>query len=228
MSLAIDDYLDRVLMYANRKDEAGRVIRTELHDHLTQKVADLEAEGLSTADAEFQALKDHGHAKVVGYRLRPKFPLIDVRTTGTARGWIAVGPRAVGVVAMGGVGIGVVSISGMGLGLIGMGGIMGCMLFVWAGIGVSLGVSLSGLAMGVIALGGVAVGVWADGGTVWSWLTWADLPVGMRWVVYPFVASRFERTLAILLIVLLALIWTSYRLSAREQRRVGEVGELAG
>ena len=109
-----------------------------------------------------------------------------------------------------------------------MGGLMGCLLFAGAGIGVALGVALSGVAVGLIALGGVAVGVWAEGGTWWSWLTWADLPVWMRWVVYPFVSSRFGWTLGCLLVVLLASIGVSSWMSAREQRRVGEVGALAG
>ncbi|MEM6553713.1 MAG: hypothetical protein AAF750_16465 [Planctomycetota bacterium] len=228
MSLAIDDYLDRVLLYANRKDGAADQIRAELHDHLTQKVADLEAEGLSTADAEFRALKDHGHAKVVGYRLRPKFPLIDVRTTGTARGWIAVGPKAVGVVAMGGVGIGVINISGMGLGVIGLGGMMGCLLFAWSGIGVAGLLSLSGIAAGTIALGAITAGVWAGGNASWAALPWADAPGWIKTLAVVFSGYSGLWIMVGLAAVLGFGIVISYAMSRREQQRVGEVGELAG
>ena len=67
-------------------------VRAELEDHLLEKVDELKHDGLERAEAILQAIEDHGNPVVVGYRLR-KWSLIDVRTRGTARGVIAIGPR---------------------------------------------------------------------------------------------------------------------------------------
>ena len=166
MSQAIERYLNRVMLYADRRDAAdAERIRNELHDHLLTKVEQLEAEGIPREDAVFQAIEDHGHPRTVGYGLRPAFPWLDVRTHGTARGVIAIGPRAVGVVAMGGMGVGVFSFSGLGVGVFGWGGVMACLLYAWAGIAlVPLGLAYAGIAVGLVAVGGVAIGPIAAGG----------------------------------------------------------------
>jgi len=92
-------------------------------------------------------------------------PMVHVRFGGppgeapkAAKGWIAVGDRAVGVLfAMGGIAAGGVSLGGVSVGLISFGG---------AAIGL---LSLGGLAMGGISTGGLAIGWLATGGMAVGW-----------------------------------------------------------
>jgi hypothetical protein len=166
MSRALQKYLDHVMIYANRKEEDAIKIRAELKDHLLQKIADLEAQGLPREDAIFQAIEDHGTARTVGYGLRKGFALLDVRTEGTARGFIAVGPKAVGVIALGGVALGLFAFGGIALGAFAFGGLTLAALLSCGGIslaplGAALGLAVLGrLAIGMIASGGLAVGLW--------------------------------------------------------------------
>ena len=73
MSRALEKYLDRVIVYANRKEEDASKIRAELKDHLLKKIEDLRAEGLSHEEAVLRAIKDHGHSRIVGCGLRKRF-----------------------------------------------------------------------------------------------------------------------------------------------------------
>lgn len=76
MSRALKKYLDRVMIYANRTEADAARIRAEQQDHLLKKIADLEGDGLSREDAVFQAIKDHGTPRTVGYGLRKRFSWI--------------------------------------------------------------------------------------------------------------------------------------------------------
>ena len=109
MSEVLESYLDRVMVYANRPEHEEADLRNELEDHLLKKIDDLEGQGLSSVDAIYRAINAHGHPRVIGYGLRRGFPLVDIRSSGTARGVIAIGPRAVGIVACGGMAVGVVA-----------------------------------------------------------------------------------------------------------------------
>ncbi|MHC4620124.1 MAG: hypothetical protein ACYTEQ_20445, partial [Planctomycetota bacterium] len=170
MSRALKKYLDQVMAYANRKRQDAIKIRTELEDHLLQKVAELETQGLPREDAVFQAIEDHGSARTVGYGLRKGFALLDVRTEGTARGFVAIGPRAVGVIAFGGVAVGLFAFGGFAIGAIAFG---------WLAVAALIscgGVSLApmGTALGLAALGRTAIGMVAGGGlAVGLWVPWA-------------------------------------------------------
>lgn len=163
MSQAVETYLDHVMVYANDPQREVE-LRAELNDHLEQKIAELEEQGIAREDAIFQALEAHGHPRVVGYRLRG-WRWLDVRSQGTARGFIAVGPRAVGVFAFGGASCGVFSIGGFSTGLISMGGFALSLLVAWGGFVVSLGLAYGGCALGLLAIGGAACGIVAWGGT---------------------------------------------------------------
>jgi len=123
MSRALKKYLDRVMIYANRNEKDAAQIRAELEDHLLKKIDDLEAGGLSREDAVFGAIEDHGHPRTVGYGLRKRFSWVDVRTHGTARGFIAIGPKAIGVFAFGGTAFGLFAFGGVALGLVAFGGL---------------------------------------------------------------------------------------------------------
>ena len=165
MSQALEKYLDRVMIYANRNDNDAPQIRAELQDHLLKKISDLQADGLSYEDAIFEAIEQHGHPRTVGYGLRPRFPLVDVRTHGTARGFIAIGPKAVGVFAFGGAAFGVFAFGGFALGLVAMGGFALAALLSFGGFSVALiGFAYGGAALGLVAYGGFACGVIAVGG----------------------------------------------------------------
>jgi hypothetical protein len=162
MKSILDRYLDRVLLYANKPDSESGAIRQELKDHLLQKVEDLAGSGLPREEAILEALRQHGPPRVIGYRLRGPFPWIDIRTHGTARGVIAIGPRAIGIFAFGGWAMGVFALGGFSLGLFSAGGFALGLLFAWGGFGIG-GIVSSGMALGVVAAGGLAIGVVAVG-----------------------------------------------------------------
>jgi hypothetical protein len=166
MSRALQKYLDHVILFANRKEEDAKKIRAELEDHLQQKTADLQTQGLTREDAVFQAIEDHGTARTVGYSLRRGFALLDVRTQGTARGFIAIGPRAIGIIAFGNVAVGLFAFGNITLGAIAFGALAIAGLLSFGGIslaplGAGLGLAAVGqTAFGMIACGGLAVGLW--------------------------------------------------------------------
>ena len=158
-----DRYLDRVLLHANKTGPEAATIRQELRDHLLQKIDDLIATGMPREEATLEAMRQHGSPRMIGYRLRGPFPWIDVRSKGTARGVIAIGPKAVGIFAFGGFAVGVVAFGGVACGLISAGGFALGLLFAFAGFGVG-GVVYGGFTMGVVAVGGYVLGVVAEGG----------------------------------------------------------------
>ena len=173
MSRALQKYLDHVMAYANRKQEDAVKIRAELEDHLLQKVAELETQGLPREDAIFQAIEDHGSARTVGYSLRKGFALLDVRTQGTARGFIAIGPRAVGIIAFGNVAVGLFAFGNFAFGALAFGALAIAGLLSLGGIslaplGAAVGLAAVGrTAFGMIACGGLAIGLrvpWAIDG----------------------------------------------------------------
>ncbi|MHC4458532.1 MAG: permease prefix domain 1-containing protein [Planctomycetota bacterium] len=73
MSRVLKKYLDRIMIYAKRNEKDAERIRVELKDHLLEKVADLEAAGLSREQAICRAIEECGHAAIVGYGLRKRF-----------------------------------------------------------------------------------------------------------------------------------------------------------
>jgi len=166
------------MAYANRKQEDAIGIRAELEDHLLQKVAELKTQGLPREDAIFQAIEDHGSARTVGYSLRKGFALLDVRTQGTARGFIAIGPRAVGIIAFGNVAVGLFAFGNFAFGALAFGALAIAGLLSLGGIslaplGAAVGLAAVGrTAIGMIACGGLAIGLrvpWAiDGVSVLS------------------------------------------------------------
>jgi hypothetical protein len=173
MSRALQKYLDQVILYANRKEKDVGKIRTELEDHLQQKIADLQTSGLPREDAVFQAIEDHGHPRTVGYCLRKGFALLDVRTEGTARGFIAIGPRAVGIIAFGNVAVGLFAFGNLAFGAFAFGALAIAGLLSFGGISLALAGAAVGLAaagraaFGMIACGGLAIGLeipWAIDG----------------------------------------------------------------
>ena len=161
------------MAYANRKQEDAVKIRAELEDHLLQKVAELETQGLPREDAIFQAIENHGSARTVGYGLRKGFALLDVRTQGTARGFIAIGPRAVGIIAFGNVAVGLFAFGNFAFGALAFGALAIAGLLSLGGIslaplGAAVGLAAVGrTAFGMIACGGLAIGLrvpWAIDG----------------------------------------------------------------
>jgi hypothetical protein len=170
MKSILDLYIDRVLIYANKPEAEAESIRQEIKDHLLQKVEDLVGKGMPREEALLEALRQHGSPKVIGYKLRGPFPWIDIRSQGTARGVIAIGPRAVGIFAFGGFAVGVFSFGGFSLGLFSAGGFALGLLFAWGGFGMG-GIVSAGLAMGIVAAGGLALGVLASGGgAIGTWV----------------------------------------------------------
>jgi hypothetical protein len=159
MSRALQKYLDHIMIYANRNEKDTEKIRKELEDHLLKKVADLQAEGLSREDAVFAAIEDHGHPKTVGYGLR-KHQWVDIRTRGTARGFIAIGPQAVGTIAIGGAAFGLFTCGIVGVGAISF-SVVSIALF-WS-FGAAFALAGCGFAQGTVAIGLMATGLWSFG-----------------------------------------------------------------
>jgi hypothetical protein len=159
MSRALQKYLDHIMAYANRDEQDTEKIRKELEDHLLKKVTDLQPEGLSREDAVFGAIEDHGHPKTVGYGLR-KHQWIDIRTRGTARGFIAIGPKAVGTIAIGGFALGLFSCGIVGVGIISFSVVSIALL--WS-FGAAFALAGCGFAQGTVAIGLMATGLWSFG-----------------------------------------------------------------
>jgi hypothetical protein len=121
--------------------------------------------GLSREEATLEALRQHGSPKVVGYGLRGSFSWIDVRSHGTARGVIAIGPKAVGIFAFGGVAVGVVACGTVAIGIFSAGFLAFGLIWAWAFLAVG-GVATAFIAIGVVATGMAAFGLVAGGGAV--------------------------------------------------------------
>lgn len=234
MSLALERYLDRVMAVANIKNpQQASDVRAELSDHLQEKVADLESQGIPREDAVFRAVEEHGHPVTVGYGLRPRWSLVDVRSKGTARGIIAIGPRAVGVFAFGGVAIGVFACGGLAIGVVTFGGMCLAAMFAFAGIGIgtlayggfAVGlVANGGFAAGVVAFGGFSMGLLAQGGMVLSYFTPDEAPKIMQSTLQFLMEARRLFVLLPLIFtpLLLILITISNLATYRENKRLRE------
>lgn len=99
---------------------------------------------------------------VVGAPLHAGFARALPKKSRTAKGWIAIGPKAIGGFAMGGISFGLLTLGGLSFGALALGG--SAVGGVTAG-GCSIGVrSFGGLAVGDVAMGGMAIGRGAIGG----------------------------------------------------------------
>ena len=165
MSQLLEKYLDHVMIYANRDEADAPDIRAELKDHLLKKIADLQENGLSSEQALSQSIQDHGDPKTVGYGLRPRFLWVDVRTHGTARGVLAIGPKAIGVVAIGGIACGVFAYGAIAVGLMSWGVLALGLMVALGGITLApIGIAYGLIAIGLMAAGALSIGVWVAGG----------------------------------------------------------------
>lgn len=230
MSRILEGYLDRIMIYANRSDEEAEDLRSELRDHLLEKTEDLQAGGLSEADATYQAINEHGHPRIVGYGLRKRFPWVDVRSHGTARGVIAIGPKAVGIFAFGGMAVGVFACGGVAVGGITLGGMCLAGLFAFCGMGVAtfayggmvVGLlAVGGFASGIVASGGLAIGLLAEGGKALSYFDRHNAPQYMKALLSLTRARELYVWATLTLVpILLALVAVTNLFSARERRRI--------
>lgn len=161
MNKIIHLYLDRVLAQAELPPERAAEVRAELEDHLRSSYETRIERGQTEEEAAWAAIREMGHPVRVGRRIARPFSWIDIRSNGTAKGVIAIGPRAVGVFAFGGIAVGGVAVGGISVGVISLGG-LGLGILAWAGL--SLGVfACGGLSVGLLAAGGLAVGAVAAG-----------------------------------------------------------------
>ena len=161
MSKIIDLYLDRLLHTAELPEPRATELRAELSDHLHTSYEAALASGEKPEDAAFKAIQKMGEPKAVGNKISRPWQWIDIRTEGTARGFIAIGPKAIGVIACGNISCGVFSVGVISTGLIAFGA-LSFGIFTWAAIAAGL-VSIGGMAIGMVATGGVAVGWLAEG-----------------------------------------------------------------
>ncbi len=193
MSKAIAHYINQTMAYANVSQSEEPALRAELEDHLLSKISELEEKGVLREDAIFQAIEENGKPDVVGYGLR-KFRWIDIRSRGTARGFVAIGPRAVGVFAFGGFATGVFSFGGFSVGLFGIGGFCLSLLFGWGGFVLApLGLAYGGFAVGLFASGGFAVGLisfgatalglYAQGAVTFSYWEYVEAPAWIQAII---------------------------------------------
>ena len=226
----LEIYLDQVLAYAKLPPTDAAKVGNELMDHLLERISDFEKQGATRDDAVFRAIYDHGRPCDVGYGLRPRFPWIDVRLRGTARGVFAVGPRAVGVFACGLASTGVVSCGVVSVGIFSFGvmvlGLILGMGSVSVGL-VSLGLNAVGLiaaglnSAGVLSAGLNTAGIWVfhglnqvsyfDGQSVPKWLEELGFVFGwnaseMAAVFMPLLTFLFA-----MVAVSIGLVWCEYR-----------------
>lgn len=159
MNRFVQKYLDQIVFYADRSENEASQIRAEIEDHLSSRMAELQQQGYSEQDAAFAAIEAHGHPRTVGYGLR-QHRWIDIRTQGTARGFIAIGPKAVGTIALGGVAIGVFACGLVGIGVVSLSAIGIALLWCF---GAAIAIAPFGVAYGGIAMGLAAAGVWSCG-----------------------------------------------------------------
>ncbi len=87
----------------------------------------------------------------------------------TARGWFAVGERAIGGLACGAMSCGLVAFGGMAAGLVS-----------WGGLSLGLGIAFGGIALGGFAFGGIAIGYLAFGGVAVGMYAIGGLPLGQH------------------------------------------------
>lgn len=214
MSQALEKYLDRIMIYANRSEADAAKIRMELKDHLLKKIEELEAQGIKPQDAIFQAIETHGNPRNIGYGLRPRFPWIDIRTKGTARGFIAVGPKAVGVIAFGGIACGVVSYGGLAAGLWSFGALTIGLITAMG----YLAFSPAGWAYGAIALGLMGTIGLMGGGSLSVGVGWG----GLGSLPIYFIMAAWINLINILTLVISCIIRLAIHLflSRRKQRRI--------
>lgn len=165
----IDLYIERVLRLAELPEAKAAEVREEIAVHLTESQEQLMKTGLDEEKAAWQAIQAYGHPRVVGRRLQRPWQWIDIRNHGTARGFIAMGPRAVGVFAVGGVAMGVFAVGGVSIGLFGVGGLALGLLLAWGGVCVG-GVAYGGFTVGLVAAGGFAAGLVGRGGLTYALL----------------------------------------------------------
>jgi hypothetical protein len=235
MSRALERYLDRVIAFSGLSGDETSDIREEQKEHLLTKIEAYEGEGLPREDAVFQAIEDHGNPILVGYGLRKGFPLLDVRLRGTARGIIAIGPKAVGVVALGGAAFGVIAIGGLGVGLFSFSGFALSLLFAWGGfafapVGVAYGgfaagpIAAGGFAIGVTSWGAYAVGLWAYGGTVFSAFDPSTIPPALKAIGNGVFGDMARSVLHIVVLpIAIALIFAMIILQRKEARGIKSI-----
>ncbi|MEM0967285.1 MAG: permease prefix domain 1-containing protein [Verrucomicrobiota bacterium] len=232
MSKILNNYLDQVVLYANRSAKESESLRDELKDHLETGIEARVENGESREDAIYEAIMANGDAKTVGHKLRPRFPLIDIRSEGIARGFIAIGPRAVGVFAAGGVAVGVVSFGAFSVGLISIGG-LALGLFGWGGLALAV-LACGGFAAGAIAVGGMATGLVAIGGQVfalwspsfgngYSYFTSSNVPEILSSLeIYAHGLYKIVQSMNIVLFFYFALLALITFAQVREKRRVDQ------
>jgi len=188
MNQLIEMYLDRVLALAELPAGRAQDVRQELADHLYSDFEARTGKGEEAQAAALAAIKDMGSPRLVGSRLERPFRWVDVRSQGTARGVIAIGPRAIGVFAFGGVAFGVVAIGGLAAGLLTFSGI-GLGLIAWGGVSFGLLTALGGFAIGPVAWGGLVVGVIGIGGLAYGLVCVSS---GHSHAVYPQISDAPE------------------------------------
>jgi hypothetical protein len=221
MSQALGKYLDRIISYANCNEAAATKIRAELKDHLLKKIEELEAQGIKHEDAISEAIKAGGNPKDVGYGLRPRFPWIDIRTKGTARGFIAIGPKAIGVIAFGGIACGVVSHGGLAIGLWSIGALT---IGLITAIGY-LAISPAGWAYGAAAMGLMGTMGLMGGGILSAGIKGSG-SLAVNFVMFARIYSICILTFLLSCIITL-IIHLSAFLSRHKRRRITQTPSLA-
>lgn len=164
----IELYIGRVLRLAELPKDREAEVREEITSHLSEATEKLMKTGLNSKDATWKAIKQYGHPRVVGSRLRRPWQWVDIRSYGTARGFIAMGPRAIGVFAFGAVAIGVFPVGGLAIGVMGLGG-LAIGLMAWGGFTIGA-VAYGGFNIGIVAAGGVAYALVGKAGLTYALL----------------------------------------------------------
>lgn len=164
-------YINRVLGYINCDGKTKKMIREDLYENLSMKAEEtnetdpvrLMGEPRETAREFIENLE---LTESAGYEYRTALELfgvplvhINLKRSGTAKGFIAIGSLAIGLIAIGRYALGVISLGALSAGVVGaFGAIASSLLFSAGGLALSCGVSVGAVALSYgVSAGAVAV-----------------------------------------------------------------------
>lgn len=203
---AVNGGMDEIVFRALAKERERRQQSAGEFKTQIEGVASLPPQMRRSVAWQFQSFEYKTRRTLFGMPLLHVTSGIDPATgrKRVARGFFALGDKAVGVVAFGGQARGIFACGGMAVGVVAIGG-MAVGLVCWGGLALALVFALGGLSIGTLASGGAAIGWQALGGTAFGWYAhggyviaqhglggqvhaphvyqaFAELPAALRWM----------------------------------------------
>lgn len=203
---AVNGNMDEVVFRALAKDRAMRQQSAGEFKTQIEGIAAMPPQARRSLAWQFNSFEYKSKRTLWGMPLLHVTSGIDPATgrKRVARGFFALGDKAVGVVAFGGQARGIFACGGMAVGVVAIGG-MSVGIISWGGMALALLYALGGLSVGTLASGGAAIGWQALGGMAFGWYAhggyviaqhglggqvhaphvyqaFAELPAALRWM----------------------------------------------